>query len=136
MRLSNNRGSWSLIGLLVAVLIVVVAAAIYFGGNNAPSGSTVGKKNAGLLDEKSQKNTVFGKAIDTGKASDCKQRLIQIRAGIENYKAMGTSEANPPTFKDMGLGVSNDYFQCPVSSKPYTYDPAAGAVKCPTHDSF
>jgi len=130
MRL-NKRGNWSLIGLLVTVVIIVVVAAYYFGG----SGSTV-KKNSALLDSKSQKNTVFGQAIDTGKAADCRERLNQIRTGIQSYKTTGTDDRNPQSFKDIGLSVGPDYFACPVSKKPYTYDPATGTVKCPTHDQF
>ena len=132
MRL-NNRGSMSLIGLLVAVVIVVIVAAIYFGGGSM---STVGKKNNALLDSKSKKNTVFGKAMDTAKASDCHERLNQIRMGIANYKATSADDGNPQSFKDLGLGVSDDYFQCPVSNQRYTYDAAAGTVKCPTHTNF
>lgn len=128
----NNKGNWSLIGLLLAVAIVVIVAAVYFGGS---SGSTV-KKNSDLLDPASKKNTVFGKAIDTGKASACKEQLSQIRMGIENYKSTGTDESNPKSFKDLGLGVNDDYFRCPVSKQPYTYDAATGTVKCPTHANF
>jgi len=121
--------------MLVAVVIVVGAAAWYFGSGGTATPSTV-KQNSSLLDTKSQKNTVFGKAIDTGKATDCSERLRQIRMGIEQYKATGANEQNPPTLKDIGLGVNPDYFQCPVSNKPYTYDPATGTVHCPTHTNF
>ncbi len=133
----NNRGSWSLIGLLVAVAIVIVVAAIMMGGGkNGPVPSTVGKKNAGMLDSKSTKQTVFGRSMDTAKATDCRERLNQIRLGIQNWKAMEATEANPRTLKDIGLGVGSDYFQCPMSGKAYTYDPTTGIVKCPTHDNF
>ena len=130
----NHRGSWSLIALLVVVAIIVVVAAIYFGGSG--SGPTTVKKDSSLLDQKSQKQTALGKAMDTAKAADCRERLNQIRMGVQNYKATGTNDQNPPSFKDVGLSVGPDYFQCPVSGKPYTYDPATGTAKCPTHDSF
>lgn len=133
MRL-NNRGNWTLIGLLVAMVIVFVAAAYLMG--KSPGGvSTVGKNNS-VLDSKSTKNTVFGKAIDTGKATDCQERLNQIRLGIQSYKTTGTDDRNPQSFKDIGLSVGMDYFQCPMSNVPYTYDPATGTVKCPTHNSY
>jgi hypothetical protein len=135
MRL-NNRGSWSLVGLLVAVVIVIVVAAVMMGNSkNGPVPSTVGK-NTGVLDSKSKKETVFGRSMDTAKATDCRERLNQIRMGIQTWKASEATEQNPRTLKDIGLGVGSDYYQCPMSNKPYTYDPATGIVKCPTHDDF
>jgi len=131
----DNRGSFGLIALLVAVLIVVIAAAIYFGGNGGAGLGTV-KKDSKLLDTKSKKQTVVGQAIDTGKAADCRERLSQIRTGIATFKTTGGDDRNPQSLKDIGLGVGMDFFQCPVSGKPYTYDPATGAVKCPTHTDF
>jgi hypothetical protein len=131
----DNRGSLGLIALLVTVLIIVVAAAIYFGGRGGVGPMTV-KKDSALLDSKSTKQTVVGQAIDTGKAADCRERLNQIRTGITSFKATGTDDRSPATLKDVGLGVRPDYFQCPVSGKPYTYDAATGTVKCPTHNQF
>ncbi len=129
MRL-NNRGNWTLIGLLAAVAIVVIVGVIYFGGQE----TTTVKSDSELLDPHSQKQTTVGKAMDTAKATDCQERLRQIRLGIEQSKI--TNETNPPTLQDIGLGVSNDYFQCPVSNQPYSYDAASGAVKCPTHTQY
>ena len=131
MRL-DNRGNWSLIALLVTVVIIVVAAAYYFGG----SGLSTVKKSSPLLDAKSKKSTIVGQAIDTGKSADCRQRLNQIRTGIMAFKTTGTDDSNPQSFKDIGLGVSPDFFRCPVSNQPYTYDPATGTVKCPTHSQY
>lgn len=125
MRL-NNRGNWTLIGLLVAVVIVVVLGAMYLGRTSM---TTVGKDNK-LLDESSDKKTVIGKSLDTAKGEDCRQRLIQIRAGIATYQASTGSESFPPTLKDMGMGVSTDYFYCPVNNQPYLYDPSTGKVSC------
>lgn len=128
----NDRGSWSLIGLLVVVVIIVVAG-VYLFGKMGPS--TV-KNNSPLLDSKSKKETVVGKSIDTAKASACQQQLIQIRQGIQAYKASEGTEANPKSLKDLQLGVRPDFFQCPMTNQPYTYDPATGAVKCPTHSTY
>jgi hypothetical protein len=129
----DNRGSWSLLALLVVVAIIVVWAALYF-GKSGGTGLTSVQKNNQLVDSKSKKNTVFGQAIDTGKAQDCRERLRQIRLGIETYKT--TDEGNPRTLKDVGLSVGPDYFECPMSKQPYTYDPATGTVHCPTHNDF
>ena len=128
----DNRGSWSLIGLLVVVVIIIVASVYMFGG----MGPSTVKSNSSLLDSKSQKQTTLGKAIDTGKASVCRQQLGQIRQGIQALKASEGTEANPKTLKDIGLSVGQEFFQCPVSGQPYTYDQVAGTVKCPTHNQF
>lgn len=128
----DDRGNWTLIGLLVAAAIIVILAGVYYAGGRV---ATV-KENSPLLDKSSTKKTVAGKAIDTAKAEDCRQRLTQIRTGIETYKTSNGTEANPSTLEDIGLGVSTDYFYCPVSGKAYIYDSAAGTVQCPTHASF
>lgn len=128
----DNRGSWSLVGLLVVVVIIVIAAAYMFGG----TGPTTVKKNSELLDPKSEKQTVVGQSLDTAKASVCREQLGQIRQGIQAFKATEATEANPRTLKDIGLSVGMDFYQCPVSGKQYTYDAATGAVKCPTHDTY
>lgn len=131
----NNRGSSSLIGLLVVVVIIVVAAAYMFGGSGGAGPTTV-EKDSQLLDPNSTKNTVVGQAIDTGKASVCRQQLGQIRQGIQAFKASEGTEANPRALKDIGLSVGMEFFQCPVSNQPYAYDPAVGSVKCSTHTNF
>lgn len=129
----NKRGNLSLIGLLAAVATIVVLAAMYFGKGG---GTATVKNDSTLLDQTSQKQTIIGKSIDTGKSVDCRQRLNQIRAGIATYKASSGTEQNPASFKDLQMGVSADYFTCPVSNQPYIYDPATGTVKCQTHANF
>lgn len=125
----NRRGNWTLIGLLAAAAIIVVAVAYYYAGGET---ATV-KSDSPLLDQASEKQTVVGRSIDTGKAEVCRQQLDQIRKGIETYKATGVSDQNPASLQDLQLGVSNTFFQCPVSGQPYSYDPATGTVRCPTH---
>ncbi len=129
----NNRGSWSLIGLLVAVVIVVLAVAYFYGGKGGPS--TV-ERDSELLDPSTQKKTVVGASIDTAKAHVCLEQLTQIRQGIQAYKATAATEENPATLRDIGLSVGQDFYQCPVSGKQYTYNPATAEVKCPTHERY
>lgn len=128
----HTKGSVGLIALLLVAVIIVVAAAVYFAGKG---GTSTVSKDSELLDSSSTKKTVVGQALDTGKAADCRERLNQIRTGIINYK-MTADDRNPATLGDIGLSVRPDYFTCPVSNKPYTYDPGTGAVHCPTHDKF
>ncbi|MCE5323055.1 hypothetical protein LLG46_07045 [bacterium] len=128
----NNRGNWTLIGMLAAVAIICVVAAMMFTGDNM---STV-KKDSPLLDKSSNKQTVYGKALDTAKGEDCRQRLNQVRTAIENQKAVSTTEGNPKSLNELGLGAG--YLRCPVSNQAYVYDPATGAVHCPypAHANF
>lgn len=129
----NNRGNFSLIGLLAAMVIIVVLAAIYFGKGG---GLSTVKSDSKLLDQSSKKQTLIGKSLDTGQSVDCREHLRQIRAGISTYKLSSGSDENPATLKDIKLGTSVDYFKCPVSEQAYTYNPATGTVTCPTHPSF
>ena|GEM_PF-284864 len=76
--------------------------------------------------------STIGQSLDAGKSSQCRSQLSQIRQGIETYKTTGGSDENPPTLADINLGVSADFFKCPVSGQPYAYDPATGLVKCTT----
>lgn len=128
----NNKGNWTLIGLLAAVAIVVVLGFVVF----VRGGVGTVKKDSELLDKGSQKQTVVGKAIDTGKSVDCQERLRQIRSGIEMYRQSSSNGENPPSLKDAVPGVSTAYFYCPVSNKAYVYNPATGTVQCPTHPQF
>ena len=130
----NNRGNWSLIGLLVAVAIVIGVTAIYFSGGIG--GTATVKNDSNLLDQASQKQTTVGRAIDTGKSTVCREQLNQIRTAVQNAKATSGTEENPASFKDLGMSVSADYFKCPVSGQAYTYDPTTGKASCPTHPGF
>jgi len=128
----NNKGNWTLIGLLAAVAAVVVVGYFVF----VKGGVGTVEKDSQLLDKESQKQTVVGKAIDTGKSVDCQERLRQIRSGIEMYRQSSSTGGNPPSLRDAVPGVSTAYFYCPVSNKAYVYDPATGTVRCPTHPQF
>lgn len=121
----NNKGNWTLIGMLVAIVIVGVVAAMMFTGGNM---STV-KKDSSLVDQYSKKQTVYGKAMDKAKGEDCRQRLNQVRTAIQNEKAVSTTEGNPKSLNDLGL--SPGYLKCPVGGQNYIYDPATGTVRCP-----
>ena len=127
----NNQGNLTLIGLLVALVIIGIVAAIMFHG--VPSSVS---EDSELLDKGTTKQSLPGRAIDTGKSVTCRQQLNQIRAGIALYKTTSMDESNPPTLKDAVPNVSTAYFQCPVSNRLYTYDPAAGQVQCPSHPDF
>ena len=134
MRL-NNRGNWSLMGLLVVVAIIGVG--IYFMFGKVAGMSTV-KSDSQLVDQASKKQTIYGRSMDTAKGTDCQEHLNQIRLGINTFKISDPNGANPPSLKDIRMGVGPDYFKCPVSGQAYIYDPATGAVRCPypSHAKF
>ena len=125
----NNRGNLTLIGLLVALVIIGIVAAVMFSG---PPSSV--DKDSDLLEGTSTKKSVPGRAIDKAKSVACREQLTQIRYGIKMYVI--SNDSNPPTLKDAVPNVSTAYFQCPVSNRLYTYDPAAGQVQCPSHPDF
>lgn len=124
----DNRGSWSLVGLLAAVAVVGLLAFFLFGRSGGPSSV---KSDSQLVDQSSKKQTVYGKSMDTAKGVDCAERMRQIRTAIQMYRDTNTDGTNPPTLKDAGLSVGSDYFKCPVSGQPYNYDPSGGTVTCP-----
>ncbi len=128
----DQRGSWTLIGLLAAAAIVVILVAVFLSSGRM---TTVGRDSE-LLDPASDKSTVVGQSLDTAKGVACREQINQIRLGIVNYKATSTADSNPPSLKDIGLGVSSSYFQCPMSEQPYIYDPNTATVKCPTHPDY
>ncbi len=134
MRL-NNRGNLTLISLLVTAAIILVVCAIYFGKSGGVTPTV--NSNSKLLD-KSTKQTVVGKAMDTGKGVDCRNRLSQIRLGVTTYKSMTGTENNPPSLKEALPNMSPADFRCPVTGQPYVYDPATGQVHCqnPAHANF
>ncbi len=132
----NNRGNWSLIGLLVTAAIIGIVVFLMLGKSGMGPSSV--KSDSKLLDQSSKKHTIIGKALDTAKGSDCQERLRQIRLGIQTYKTSATDESFPAALKDVGLSVGADYFFCPVSKQAYTYDSKTGVVSCPYsgHSSF
>ncbi|MEN6371969.1 MAG: hypothetical protein ABFD64_08140 [Armatimonadota bacterium] len=123
--LRNERGNWTLVGLLVAVAIgfVLVFCVLL---PRVQQGTGDKAKREGLINPK-QGQTVVGASMDKGKETQCMSNLRQIRMTIESDKASG--EQLPATIQDMGLGSVG---VCPVSNQPYQYDPNAGTVKCTT----
>ncbi|MFQ3549158.1 MAG: hypothetical protein SNJ70_05355 [Armatimonadota bacterium] len=123
----GNKGSASLIGILVVAVIIIIGAVFVINGGFLSSTD----KDSELLDKSSQKQTVVGKSMDTAKATECRNNLKQIRTAIEMEKT--TNETLPKSLQNLKMGVSADFFKCPVSGKDYIYNPSTGEVKCPTH---
>lgn len=114
----DNRRTWTLIGVLAVVMVIVILVALKLAGGSA---TTADK------DERS---------MDAVKSATCQQQLRQTRAGIDAYRQSRADKGNPPTLKDALSGISGTYFQCPVTSQAYSYDPNTGTVACPSHPGF
>lgn len=125
--LRNERGSWTLIGLLVSIAIIAVLFAVVIFPRISPEGRT--KEQAakeGLIKPK-EGQTVLGASIDKGKETACMSNLRGIRQMIDYTKA--SEESLPASLRDMKLGSAG---LCPVTSQPYQYDPATGQARCTT----
>jgi hypothetical protein len=124
--LVNERGSWSLIGLLVVVVIGLVFFLMFMGPHSK-----------GLLGPQSNKPdkdgayTVVGKSMNMAKDTECKSNLTQVRSAITMYRGEH-DEAVPASLADVQLGTANpDFLKCPVGKEAYTYDATTGTVRCP-----
>jgi hypothetical protein len=119
----SERGSFTLIGLLVVIVIIGIMFAMYFGGGGGGPAGPGGGSPA----------TTLGGAKQRAGDTVCRNNLSQLRAAIGI--AAGTSGENPRSLDGLQAGVS---VSCPVGDEPYEYDPATGKVKCvhPGHEEY
>jgi len=115
--LRNCRG-FALIELLVVLVIILILAGGYFG-----------LRGKGKASEKS----VPVRAMQKAESVECQSNLSQIRQNV--MMETQTGEA-PPARIDTGVTASIS--KCPVSGKPYGYDPQTGKVWCttPGHEKY
>ena len=125
----NERGSWTLVGLLVAVAVgMVVFFVVLMPKMTTGTGAQAEKE--GLLKPggpSGQSKTVVGASLDQAKATACRSNLDQIRTLVKYAQAQG--EPLPASIQEMKLGSASN---CPVTNQPYQYDPNTGVVKCQT----
>lgn len=134
-RLRDERGSWTLIGLLVAVAVGLAIFVFVLMPRVIPEGKNSQAVKEGLVQPK-EGQTVVGASMDKAKETDCSSRIRQIRMSIEQYKAENGNA--PATLQDMKLPVAAYFYTCPANGQAYQYDGASGAVTCPTpgHNGF
>lgn len=116
MKACGRRGTL-LVELIVVVAIIAVLAGIYLGT----------KKRSASGQEKTTPKAAMDKAHDV----ECMNNLNQLRSLIQ----MSSAENGAfPKALDSRSAIN----RCPVSNKPYTYDPRTGTVKCttPDHENF
>lgn len=124
--LCNERGSWSLIGLLVTVVIGLVLVLMFMG----PHGKSLLAPQSNKPD-KDGAYTVVGKSMNMAKDTECKSDLTQVRSAITMYRSEH-DEVAPASLADVQLGTANpDFLKCPVGKEAYTYDASTGTVHCP-----
>lgn len=138
-RLRNERGYWSLIGLLLGAGIVF--AILYF--TLFAPGSKLSLENR--LKQSAQEGdiqvkpgqTTLGAVMDKSKDPVCQSNLKQIRSWIQMEQAENGQFPAALDAKKMGSGTG-EILNCPLSNQPYTFNPSNGSVKCTTqgHETF
>lgn len=112
---------FALIEILLVIVIIGLLAGAYYG--------LKGDKGEGKQEGKS----IPARAMEKGHEVECKSNLSQLRSGIaiDTDPVDGTLPAKLP---DLGSSL----MRCPVSGKPYSYDPKTGEVHCttPGHEEF
>jgi len=124
--IKNERGNWTLIGLLVAVAAGLALMFFVLLPKIGPDRLTDQATKDGLVQPK-EGQTVVGASLDAAKSTACASNLDQIRKMLVYQKTAG--EPLPATLQEMKLGSAS---MCPVSMKLYQYDPNTGAVRCTT----
>lgn len=139
--LKNERGNWSLVGLLVAL---AVGFLIYFTVLMPKMDSGKKAEQEGLIKPKGNQ-TVVGASMDKAKETSCSSNLRQVRMLVDqaytqagqypsSLESLERSERDSP--KEMGTPkpvaeILAD-ISCPASGQPYNYDPSKGTVSCST----
>ncbi|MCD6361837.1 MAG: hypothetical protein J7M38_13355 [Armatimonadetes bacterium] len=113
----NHRKGLILAEILLVVAIIALVAGAYYGlGRKSPDQSGDGGAH-----------TTPGQAIEKAKTVECANNLRQLRMLIQ---AEMTVDGEYP--KKLNAEAGGDLTHCPVSGKPYQYDPRTGRVWCTT----
>jgi len=119
---SASRGSFTLIGLLAAIVIIGILFVVLYGRGGGPTGAGGGGAA-----------TTLGGAKDRAQDVLCQSNINQVRVALSIYQ--GNSGHYPPSLEDLQGGVA---LSCPVGGEPYQYDPTTGQVRCthPGHGDY
>ena len=113
----SRRGGSLFIEVLIVVAIIALLASAYLGLiNRSTDGSGKSMPKA---------------ATDKARGVECASNLNQLRAMIQMHVA---ESGGYPAALDPNSSMS----RCPVSGKPYRYDPKTGNASCvtPGHETF
>lgn len=114
-RAENARG-FALVGLLLVIVIIGLTLGAYFGLGHKQTDSEDGRAT-----------TTPGRAIEKAKSVECANNLRQLRMLIQTEM---TVDSDYP--KKLNAENGGALTHCPVSGKPYSYDPRTGRVWCTT----
>jgi hypothetical protein len=133
--LRSQRGSWTLIGLLVATAIVLVVAGMVYVRTTSSHDAAI-EQQLGAVPG-SQKTTIPGKALDAANNAVCEQNLSQIRQAVTAYQSTNTEGGFPSSLEAAGI-TDPALLKCTVGGEPYNYNPSTGVVRCshPGHQAF
>lgn len=122
--LSNRKGQWALIEIVIVLAIIAVAAYFIYPKYLASGKST--KKS----------ETVAAPTVQAESVA-CKSNLTQVRSAINMFQQ--SNENMPATLSDLAsVGVTAEISKCPVSGQSYKYDASQGKVSCttPGHEAY
>lgn len=144
-----SRGFVGVLGLLILLALV---SSVLVSCNKAPKNEgaapppvagapdttdrTVGGSAPGQITTEPAQS-IPGKAMQRAMAPKCESNLNQLRLLVGSAKEdAGESGAYPASLDTISEAARIN--KCPVSGKPYDYDPATGTVKCLTtgHEKF
>lgn len=104
--------------VFVEILLVIVIIGLLIGGYYGLTASGKGPAN--------MKSTP-AQAIEKAKSVDCANNLNQLRQLIQMYVI---DHGEYP--RQFDPGQQGSIGRCPVSGKPYVYDPQTGTIHCTT----
>lgn len=119
MRKPAAHNGFALIEILVVLVIILLLASAYLGFH--------GRGNRG------ESKSVPARSIEKAESVECQSNLSQIRQSV----MMDTQTGDPPPAR-IDTGATASISKCPVSGKPYTYNPQTGQVSCstPGHEKY
>lgn len=100
-----------IISLLVGAILLVTSINIYTGGRNQGAESVTAP-------------------IERAKSVECLSQIRKIEMAIQIYYVENTRY---PERLEGITDLSNQDLYCPLTQKPYNYEPTTGRVRCPDH---
>ncbi|HEY3281134.1 MAG TPA: hypothetical protein VGN26_02575 [Armatimonadota bacterium] len=128
----SEAGQAALVGLVVAAALGLLLLWVLMGNRPKPKQAADDITNPTA-------NTTYGQAKQRGQDVVCMNNLNQIRTAIRMAAQTGTEEGNPPSLQALSAqGITPSMELCPVSNRPYVYNPQTGQVACttPGHQRF